>query len=427
MFTPGGACAPFQPGLSAVAASIGDSNLGSLSSPVSHAPLPLLQLQLPSVHEWGGADDDDHDHHVHGTSKDAAGISEDTYVPDHAVSTEWRPFLPSVADAASYTTSAAFEAAATAMEEKTVVVILRRTAVVETRRWYEFFVTLQKTARGDAVFNFPRASAHFVSSVSGCGSGYDQDSNIARVHAAAQHVYAYALRLRDRTQQQLCEALSRACVLVADQREHNVRVALYDVGTVHLAPWHARRQPLTTAPPRHCWAVESELAWHEHVGKPSVYGVRFVGFARACMETMPPSQRFCTAAPPLVLYHGTSVDALPAIQASGVLPSDADAMLGAGVYFARWDKAARFAQRHAHGGVVLRCVVFAGRVAVVDPDFLCTCGCAQRGVDHLATHATRHDAAYVPGTSTSVRDAEWCVYRAHTRVWIDAAIDRITE
>jgi hypothetical protein len=318
--------------------------------------------------------------------------------------------------------------------EKTVVVILRRTAVVEARQWYEFFVTLQTTSRGDVVFNFPRASTHFFVNADASDGTADETANIARVHAAAQPVYAYAVQRRSRRDAacdaaayaQTCALLSQACVLVADESEHNVRVALYDVGTLHLAPWHVRRQPLTTAPPRHCWAVESELAWHEHVGRPSVYGVRFSGFARACMETLPPSQRFRTTAPPLVLYHGTSVDALPAIKATGVLPSDADAMLGAGVYFARWDKAARFAHRHAHGGVVLRCVVFAGRVAVIDPDFLCTCGCAQRGVDHVATHAARYDTAYVPGTSTSVRDAEWCVYHAHSRVWVDAAVDRIT-
>jgi hypothetical protein len=128
--------------------------------------------------------------------------------------------------------------------------------------------------------------------------------------------------------------------------------------------------------------------------------------------------------PPLVLYHGTSAAAFARICADGaLLPSNRDAMLGPGVYFARWDKACRFATRDgAADGVVLRCVVFTGAVAVVGADHLCTCGCAQSGVDHKGEFAATHDTAFVPDGASSVRAAEWCVHRPRDRVWVDGAV-----
>lgn len=446
MFTPGGACAPFVPSVSAVAARIGTlraaENAASAAPPLT-APFatpptllpPMPLLELPHIRAWGEDEDEDDDvdkdeDKDETESKDAhkgempnaaafmemdtgtetgtetvtntntdLGTNIDTdagaYVPASAVSSTWRA------------------------EPETVVVVLRRTALADKRRWFEFFVTLQPTARGDAMYNFPRVHVE----------SHHPDEYVSRVHAAARGTYAYAMGAKSRHVDVAAE-LARACTLIVEQRAYNVRVALYDVGAVRLAQWGSQRQRQFTAaaPPRRCWAVESELAWHEHVGKPSVYGVRAATFARACLEALPVDQRFCNAKPPLVLYHGTSADALPAIQRGGVLPSDAAAMLGAGVYFARWDKAWRFAQRGAGSGagsgVVLRCVVFTGRTAVIAPHFLCTCGCAQRGVDHLATHAAKHDTAFVSGAATSVREPEWCVYRAHGRVWIDAVVDK---
>jgi hypothetical protein len=417
MFTPGGACAPFQPGVSETpahvvsTAALGGATWGSAplgggggGGAGARAALPVestLLPPLPPLQLWGDAE--------MALTEDASAAADldAPYEPSDVVAASWRE------PEACCTVARAQPAAG---PPRTLVIVLRRTAVTSFRRWFEFSVVLQRgSASNTHTYGFRRADV--------CGDAPED------VHAVAERVCARSRLLHNAAQQ---------CVRIVDSAEDNVRVALYDVGKTQLAVF-TRRAPLTVVPPLHAWAVESELVWHEHVGKPAVFGVRVSGFTRACLELLPVETRFwCLAkrksaaapaapaapAPPLVLYHGTSTAAFARICADGaLLPSNRDAMLGPGVYFARWDKACRFATRDgATDGVVLRCVVFTGAVAVVGADHLCTCGCAQSGVDHKGEFAATHDTAFVPDNASSVRAAEWCVHRPRDRVWVDGAV-----
>jgi hypothetical protein len=136
--------------------------------------------------------------------------------------------------------------------------------------------------------------------------------------------------------------------------------------------------------------------------------------------------RFASATPPLVLYHGTDAGAVPGILKHGLVPCPKSAgMLGAGVYFARWDKAKDFAlqdasnERRAVPGVVIRAIVTTGTTLEMRADMRCTCGCGKPFVDHNGERSRKFRTAFVPDNSRgATKRAEWCV-KEPTAIFID--------
>jgi hypothetical protein len=201
------------------------------------------------------------------------------------------------------------------------------------------------------------------------------------------------------------------------------------------APGHAgagglRVQPL---PVEGAWVCETELATHELVGPPSAYGCPVAPWALEQWESLPLRCRFASDHPPLVLYHGTEEGFLAGIARSGLRPgpASAHAMLGPGVYMARFDKGLSFARhdvdnrgRHTPG-VLLRVLLVTapmtgsltgGAVRVLTAADVCACGCGRAFVDHTGARATertatgRVTAVAVPDNAGSAtRRAEWCV------------------
>lgn len=151
------------------------------------------------------------------------------------------------------------------------------------------------------------------------------------------------------------------------------------------------------------WAAGSELVQHVAVGLPSICGLPTHDRAQEVYAALPTKLQFASMDPPVVLYHGTKSDRVPAIVQYGLGPS-VEGMLGPGVYVARWDKATSF------GAVVFRCVVFLGKTVTMTPDMICTCGCKRPFVDHHIAHGKGFDSSYVPDESLpATRRAEWVV------------------
>lgn len=191
---------------------------------------------------------------------------------------------------------------------------------------------------------------------------------------------------------------------------------------VYFVPFAATQRPrrdrALRAPPNMYWVAESELAAHDEAGPPRVFGARVAERAQAAVYSLPTHLRFASPEPPLVLYHGTSRAGAAAAASRGLLPSQRG-MVGAGVYLARWDKAADFARADADGksrdppGQVLRCLAWTGRTVRMAGDMVCTCGCGQPFVDHHNEHGRGFDTTYVADDSLpATRRAEWCVRNA---------------
>jgi hypothetical protein len=169
------------------------------------------------------------------------------------------------------------------------------------------------------------------------------------------------------------------------------------------------------------WVSESELARHATLGDPAAYGVPISPGSLDVWHQLPLDCQFASTSPPLVLYHGTSAEAVPGILALGLKPGadSAVAMLGPGVYLARWDKAVDFARHDADNkpravpGCVLRVVMQAApdQVRVLGPADVCECGCGRSCVDHLGTFAKGGvKVVAVPDfASGASRRAEWCI------------------
>ena len=103
----------------------------------------------------------------------------------------------------------------------------------------------------------------------------------------------------------------------------------------------------------------------------------------------------------LKLYHGTSLTSAQQIQVNGFVPSSGGC-LGPGIYFAREDKARRFAaDASRHGGTV------GGLIEVV----VTICNAKYVKGDDLGWQAEGYDACRTDHTSAS-NNMEWCIARA---------------
>ena len=178
-----------------------------------------------------------------------------------------------------------------------------------------------------------------------------------------------------------------------------------------------RRDRNLVAPPRLYWLCESQLATHEHIGPPGAFGLPIAPWTLASFYSLHPSLRFATSSPPLVLYHGTDARLSKEIAENGLKPSPGKAaMLGPGVYFARWDKAYDFASHDSGNdlrpepGIVVRCIVLAGETRVMSSRMRCSCGCGKPSVDHNGEHSRGCRTVFIPDNSLgATRRAEWCV------------------
>ena len=190
------------------------------------------------------------------------------------------------------------------------------------------------------------------------------------------------------------------------------------------------------------WAIESEFFEHDVIGGPCMFGVPICPFAVEAWQALPSECQFASTRPPLVLYHGTGESMARQILRDGCLkPGLASewAMLGAGVYLARWDKALDFAQHtvdnieRVENGVVLRIVVCGigctdtTLMRVLGPEDVCTCGCFRAFVDHDGHQRPgQPPVTMVPDRAGgAVRRAEWCVRRPEMLVIQSAVRVRI--
>jgi hypothetical protein len=175
------------------------------------------------------------------------------------------------------------------------------------------------------------------------------------------------------------------------------------------------------------WACESELNSHVQMGQPSCAGVNVSPRAAAAIAAMPLKLRFASMKPPLVLYHGTTIDAGNQIATYG-FKAGAKSMLGDGVYFAKFEKALDFAFHDSSNvvreqpGAVVRTYVFIDSCFTMTADKPCTCGCEKPFVDHHGKHGETSDATFVPDNSLpATRRAEWCV-RDPRKCFVDCLI-----
>lgn len=210
---------------------------------------------------------------------------------------------------------------------------------------------------------------------------------------------------------------------------------------VFVAEVGRRQQPptqLVSAKANTIWAVESELAFSTPTSAPGrgphIYQTPVCKHVLRLLQDLPMEFRFASSDPPLVLYHGTSVSAAETILRTGgrLLPTtqSGSAMLGSGVYLARWDKAVSFAQHNAdnvtrgEGGAVLRCLVWpSGHTVELDSKWVCACGCSKAFVDHLGLAGGKDaDVIKVPDDcGHATKRAEWCV-RDPSRLFVRAAV-----
>jgi hypothetical protein len=165
------------------------------------------------------------------------------------------------------------------------------------------------------------------------------------------------------------------------------------------------------------------------MGPASAFGCPVSTKSLAALRQLPLHLQFASMTPPLVLYHGTDAAAAALIGAVGMLPSAKAGMLGPGMYFAKWDKAAQFAREDADRvvrttpGCVLRAIVAPAPTRTMTAADVCTCGCARAFVDHNGRHAAGTDITHVPDNSLpATRRAEWCV-RNPDVVLVDGVFD----
>lgn len=240
-----------------------------------------------------------------------------------------------------------------------------------------------------------------------------------------KNMYQFPQRVGPNAVQDILESLKQRRLLSIDSvdryletRVESGRTSL----TVYKLPLErtqrARRDRELAGAPKLFWICESELATHDQVGPPSAFGVPIAPWALSVLSALPIRLRFASPTPPLVLYHGTETRFKHDILRLGLKPSvqsDA-AMLGRGVYFARWDKALDFARHDAYNvlrstpGIVLRCIVDTGRTIEMTSTAICTCGCGKPYVDHLSDHSRGYQTVFVPDNALgATRRAEWCV------------------
>jgi hypothetical protein len=203
---------------------------------------------------------------------------------------------------------------------------------------------------------------------------------------------------------------------------------------VYLVPWESTQRPHAGRrlrhPPAYFWCAESEVAAaHVAMGPASAFGCPVSTKSLAALRQLPLHLQFASMTPPLVLYHGTDAAAAALIGAVGMLPSAKAGMLGPGMYFAKWDKAAQFAREDADRvvrttpGCVLRAIVAPAPTRTMTAADVCTCGCARAFVDHNGRHAAGTDITHVPDNSLpATRRAEWCV-RNPDVVLVDGVFD----
>jgi len=198
---------------------------------------------------------------------------------------------------------------------------------------------------------------------------------------------------------------------------------------MYLVPWETTQRPKPDrnlqAPPALFWLAESELASHVQTGAPSAFWKPLSRSSMAALNALPMNLRFASMSPPLVLYHGTSGPAAARIASAGFMPGMKPAMLGCGIYLARFDKAHDFAVETSDRkvrepcGAVVRVLVFAPSCTTMTRDKTCTCGCAQAFVDHEGKLAEGTAMTFVPDDSLpATRRAAWCV-RDHSCVLVD--------
>jgi hypothetical protein len=189
---------------------------------------------------------------------------------------------------------------------------------------------------------------------------------------------------------------------------------------VYLVPWESTQRPSTgrrlRVPPAFFWLAESEVAAHVALGPPAAFGCPIARRSLAALRALPLHLQFASMTPPLVLYHGTDAATAALIATAGMLPSAKGGMLGPGMYFAKWDKAAQFAREDADRvaravpGAVCRVILLDAPTRTMTVDDVCTCGCARPYVDHNGRHAAGTAVTYVPDNSLpATRRAEWCV------------------
>jgi hypothetical protein len=177
--------------------------------------------------------------------------------------------------------------------------------------------------------------------------------------------------------------------------------------------------------PEVVWAVESELCDHKDVGQAAVFGIPVCPFTIEAWQSLPMDCQFASITPPIVLYHGTGLAAARAISRKGLRPgsASAQAMLGPGVYLARWNKASDFGRHTVDNimrmepGIVARVLLCGIGGAGSAPNIrqltrhdVCTCGCARAFVDHEGLQARGFAITMVPDhAGSATRRAEWCV------------------
>jgi hypothetical protein len=204
------------------------------------------------------------------------------------------------------------------------------------------------------------------------------------------------------------------------QQEVRVGDTVFRAFLVHMSTTQKpRRDRELRGQPRYFWVAECELCGHRELGPPAAFGVPIAADSAAAYAGLRLNLRFASPAPPLVLYHGTSRPVAMDVAATGALTPRAGAnMLGPGVYLARWDKAASFAQAAGGsgggggaGGCVRRVVAFTGKTQRMTADMVCTCGCGAPFVDHAGVHGRGFTTTYVADDSLpATRRAEWCVH-----------------
>lgn len=230
-------------------------------------------------------------------------------------------------------------------------------------------------------------------------------------------------------------------MLYPPRRSEDLEACLQSVVTaqstphrVYLVPWESTQRPHAGRrlrhPPAYFWCAESEVAAaHVAMGPASAFGCLVSTKSLAALRQLPLHLQFASMTPPLVLYHGTDAATAALIGAAGMLPSAKAGMLGPGMYFAKWDKAAQFAREDADRvvrttpGCVLRAILAPAPTRTMTVADVCTCGCARAFVDHNGRHAVGTDVTFVPDNSLpATRRAEWCV-RNPDVVLVDGVFD----
>lgn len=286
-----------------------------------------------------------------------------------------------------------------------LVLVCRRLRVSGARSWFEFLGSKLRRMGEAPQYTFFEAPIK------------ETDSDEV-LHAIAAQTLQHCAAREFRSEVAV-EQLRAARDTTLRVKECGIVIMLYSLPT-ELTRLH-RRGVILQYTPSTWWLVESELFTHRDIGAPSAFGACVAELVCFVMSKLPIEARMASAAPPLVLYHGTGAGAAESIARAGLLTTTAPAMLGHGLYFARWSKAARFAKAF---GVVCRCLVFSDAMTTMTAQYCCDCGCGRQGVDHNgALHrSTAADTVFLPDNSYGASEAEWCVYEPKGRVLLQAMV-----